>query len=241
LASASPLHYDAGHMDPAPSPVTGLLVVEDVPCPKCGYNLRGLTVPRCPECGFQFEWTDLPILRHGETPSGTGMIVASLVLFVVAAILVPVAASPASHGDTLIILAFIAVPLGLFFGTPTLQALIEHAVASWAIGRPTKRRLLAWWRGVFICDAASNITLLIGGFAFIPFERYGFWSDNMRAWPWLCLAFVESVLIQWWVVGRRLRQWDEPVDARRLLLGCCAAKLAVAVPALYLVQYIQPL
>ena len=23
----------------------------DVPCPLCGYDLRGLTIPRCPECG----------------------------------------------------------------------------------------------------------------------------------------------------------------------------------------------
>ena len=26
----------------------------DVSCPLCGYNLRGLTVPRCPECGNAF-------------------------------------------------------------------------------------------------------------------------------------------------------------------------------------------
>ena len=27
------------------------LADRDVPCPLCGYNLRGLTMPRCPECG----------------------------------------------------------------------------------------------------------------------------------------------------------------------------------------------
>ena len=50
---------------PARSPRAGL--DEDLPCPKCGYNLRGLTVPRCPECGFRFEWSDVPRLR---TPPG---------------------------------------------------------------------------------------------------------------------------------------------------------------------------
>src|SRR5436305_13805040 len=27
------------------------LAGQDVACPLCGYNLRGLTTPRCPECG----------------------------------------------------------------------------------------------------------------------------------------------------------------------------------------------
>jgi hypothetical protein len=27
------------------------LAARDVACPLCGYNLRGLTTPRCPECG----------------------------------------------------------------------------------------------------------------------------------------------------------------------------------------------
>ena len=31
-------------------------VTHDVKCPLCGYNLRGLTEPRCPECGYPFEW-----------------------------------------------------------------------------------------------------------------------------------------------------------------------------------------
>lgn len=31
-----------------------VLVTEDLLCPHCGYNLRGLTAPRCPECGLRF-------------------------------------------------------------------------------------------------------------------------------------------------------------------------------------------
>lgn len=27
----------------------------DVPCPKCGYNLRGSTIEQCPECGCAFD------------------------------------------------------------------------------------------------------------------------------------------------------------------------------------------
>src|SRR4029077_3897798 len=32
---------------------------EDLTCPLCGYNLRGLSEPLCPECGHQFEWRQL--------------------------------------------------------------------------------------------------------------------------------------------------------------------------------------
>jgi hypothetical protein len=32
---------------------------QDLLCPLCGYNLRGLTVARCPECGFAFTWQEL--------------------------------------------------------------------------------------------------------------------------------------------------------------------------------------
>ncbi len=28
-------------------------------CPKCGYNLTGLSRPRCPECGQVFDWTEV--------------------------------------------------------------------------------------------------------------------------------------------------------------------------------------
>src|SRR5580658_2246119 len=31
----------------------------DLLSPLCGYNLRGLTTPRCPECGFSFTWSEL--------------------------------------------------------------------------------------------------------------------------------------------------------------------------------------
>ena len=40
----------------APAEDAGAMLLEylranDVPCPLCGYNLRGLASPRCPECG----------------------------------------------------------------------------------------------------------------------------------------------------------------------------------------------
>ncbi len=34
-------------------------IKEDLKCPLCDYNLRGLAEPRCPECGFKFTWQEL--------------------------------------------------------------------------------------------------------------------------------------------------------------------------------------
>lgn len=34
-------------------------VTEEILCPLCDYNLRGLRDERCPECGYRFEWTEL--------------------------------------------------------------------------------------------------------------------------------------------------------------------------------------
>jgi len=31
----------------------------ELDCPRCGYNLKMLTRPRCPECGLQFRWDEL--------------------------------------------------------------------------------------------------------------------------------------------------------------------------------------
>jgi hypothetical protein len=34
-------------------------MAEDIRCPLCEYNLRGLTQPRCPECGYSFKWEEI--------------------------------------------------------------------------------------------------------------------------------------------------------------------------------------
>jgi hypothetical protein len=44
---------------PLTPPTDQAVQAEDVRCPLCDYDLRGLTEPRCPECGYQFVWADL--------------------------------------------------------------------------------------------------------------------------------------------------------------------------------------
>ena len=42
-----------------PSTLTAFLADRDVPCPGCGYNLRGLVGARCTECGIPLDSTAL--------------------------------------------------------------------------------------------------------------------------------------------------------------------------------------
>ncbi|RJP37048.1 MAG: hypothetical protein C4547_06315 [Phycisphaerales bacterium] len=41
-------------------------------CRKCGYSLRGLTVPRCPECGTPFDWPPLDSLNRKPMDADNG-------------------------------------------------------------------------------------------------------------------------------------------------------------------------
>src|SRR5437867_9803555 len=53
-----PDHVNADIDQPAPS-AQNASDREDVRCPLCDYNLRGLSEPRCPECGYQFVWDEV--------------------------------------------------------------------------------------------------------------------------------------------------------------------------------------
>jgi hypothetical protein len=48
--------------EPIDSPAASIdwsTITEQIECPLCLYNLRGLSQPRCPECGYQFDWAEL--------------------------------------------------------------------------------------------------------------------------------------------------------------------------------------
>ncbi|MCH9034146.1 MAG: hypothetical protein IID42_06530 [Planctomycetes bacterium] len=42
----------------------------DLGCPRCGYNLRMLTVARCPECGLRFSWPEVLQAAEDERTGG---------------------------------------------------------------------------------------------------------------------------------------------------------------------------
>lgn len=62
----------------------------EVPCPRCGYNLRGLTQPACPECGDKLKLTVgslspmnrawLTMLSALLMPAGIGAIICVVVI-----------------------------------------------------------------------------------------------------------------------------------------------------------------
>ena len=43
-------------------------ISEEILCPLCDYNLRGLIEPRCPECGSRYEWDDLVDPKRRKHP-----------------------------------------------------------------------------------------------------------------------------------------------------------------------------
>jgi len=44
---------------PSRTPPNWAAIQEEIHCPLCEYNLRGLSAPRCPECGYTFVWSEL--------------------------------------------------------------------------------------------------------------------------------------------------------------------------------------
>lgn len=58
LNPASPVN-SALRSDSANPPPDWTTHNDEISCPLCGYNLRGLTDARCPECGYTFIWSQL--------------------------------------------------------------------------------------------------------------------------------------------------------------------------------------
>jgi hypothetical protein len=48
-----------GEDAPTVAPPDWESINEEIACPLCEYNLRGLTEPRCPECGYRFTWREM--------------------------------------------------------------------------------------------------------------------------------------------------------------------------------------
>jgi hypothetical protein len=89
------------------------LADQDVPCPGCGYNLRGLTTPTCPECAQALT------LRVGLTEPRLGMFSG----------LLGAAAGLGFHGLLLLYMVVMIVRVG-FRGAPPLGLFLVHNVAS---------------------------------------------------------------------------------------------------------------
>jgi len=71
----SKAQHDRSDMETIEDPafLRSVLDTTDVPCPACGYNLRGLTTPVCPECNLRL------VLRIGLAEPRIGAFVTGLV------------------------------------------------------------------------------------------------------------------------------------------------------------------
>ncbi len=189
----------------------------DVLCPECGYNLRGLTVPRCPECGGYFD-----PLRVGLPPPQTGFTAVSVAAW---AILLG-----GMLAFTMWPLLLILLPIVAFFAVAGVQALCEIILAGWVLRDVTWRLFRAWWEGVLIGYGLCSVTLNLSGWAL----AFPVLAAANTPWPAgftavFALTSVEALVVQWWVVRRRLRQWKQPPQPARLILACLAAKAAAQI------------
>jgi hypothetical protein len=190
---------------------------ENVPCERCGYNLRGLTVPgRCPECGtdlepsvqtYQLRWREL----LPPDPVWAGKIRAGVMLAIVALVLM------------LLPFAFPYQWLGMpyrnapFSRTPGRIAALSIECVAW-----TLTWAAAWRLGsrepvpngpVRAGKLAAGLRWLSTAYLLLPFAwAWGTWETQYpefpRMVPFLVLLFCGLAvgIAAFWRVGQLLRR-----------------------------------
>jgi len=219
-----PLQADTSMKEPtqqsaiAPGPEG---VSQDVPCPQCEYNLRGLTIPRCPECGFRFDWTTLPQLIDLDRLKRCRS-VAWIDKLIVLVFVLGLGSLLFTEIGGLVVGFIFALVLG------AAQAFVELGPASLFLGAPTGRQFIAWWEGVLIGFGVCAATILMSGYGTCLFDRRWSPGEKMRFLPLLLLLAAESYVVQCIIVRWRMALFGERVPVRRLLLGCLLAKCITA-------------
>lgn len=205
---------------------------EDLPCPQCKYNLRGLTVPRCPECRFAFNWSDLPRFRVQSGPGQGIPRWLTTILILAAGMGLTFTMLSGDPGVGIWVTIFLSVIIVMFFAVSGAQAAIEMAIAWPIIGKVSWKRFRAWWEGVLIGYGLCATTCLLAGYSFpelFDTDLAKHRASDRALWCLIALTALESLLVQLWVVHRRARQWHDPISKRRLLLACLLAKAFIAV------------
>lgn len=196
-------------------------VSQDVPCPECGYNLRGLTVPRCPECGYEFDWATLSELieQAGQRRSGRATWTDALSALVIVFGFVVLMVSDVG----LLVFGFMLV-----FVVGVAQTAVELGPASLVLGGPTWKRCFAWWEGALIGLGVCAVTILAAGYGTYLFDRRWVPGEKMRFLPLLLLLMAESYVVQCFIFRWRMALFGERISVLRLLLGCLLARTITA-------------
>ncbi|MBN1346756.1 MAG: hypothetical protein JXQ73_28960 [Phycisphaerae bacterium] len=198
---------------------------EDIPCPRCGYDLRGLLNPRCPECAFTFDWSDIPSMRPKPKESYVDTIVALSVGFLILLLVLS-----ALGRDAFLVVPYLVFVVVVMAITAALPGTVECMIGSLFVGPVTGRRIRAWSEGVFIWHGALAVSLLC-------FGSVGSGRDVLfglplaTANPWTALFFFlgGASIIQVWVIRRRGNQWGDVVPMRRLIPAVLTAKAVTTV------------
>lgn len=202
---------------------------EDAYCPGCGYNLRGLTVPRCPECGRPF--TSAEIDEYKEPPPSSLQ-----KWLVVTAFAIPAVVILVTSGAWVLILG---AGLILLVGVP--QAGFEYAATLVLIGPSSWRKFRAWWEGVVISYPLCHCTLILGGWHLSLLHDPQPWRVLFQVWPFLVLNTAIAFLVQYTVMSVRQRQWALAIPTKRLAIACLLAKLISTFLWLWFVRMLNPL
>jgi hypothetical protein len=159
-------------------------IAADRPCPRCGYNLRGLKAGgRCPECGqpirsaaksrFLDTLTDAPIaylrvLALGAWLMALGSLGSALAMFAAAAAGV-LSANAAIYAGTVAVWVLCAVAwwVGVYIVTAPRRGGIANtdAAAEWRILRRVNRGLQGFWvAGAILAGASAAVPSPLDGF-----------------------------------------------------------------------------
>jgi hypothetical protein len=108
-------------------------------CPKCGYNLTGLTEDRCPECGEKFSRAELAAIGGIKHPSIVWFLVVLTLLPIVFAVLVFKVFEPGAIQDMFgqFALVFVGIYVLLSLGSSIFTA---RNIARRLVMRPPKSR-----------------------------------------------------------------------------------------------------
>lgn len=129
----------------APSKVVSFLARRDVPCPACGYNLRGVTKEACPECAMPLTMEDLrgkgPVMKHWMVPTLLSVVVINLLLVLLPRALVAIGVVRGTPPDIRYdyVVAYIIV-----VGVPTLNWFSNRRTA-WTRWRVRPNQPLDRW------------------------------------------------------------------------------------------------
>ena len=227
---------------------------DDLRCPLCDYDLRGLIEPCCPECGFRFDWADItdpakrlhPYLFEHHPRHNAWSFVRTMAGGLRPnrfwSLLKP--SQPSRPGRLVLywLIASLLLPLGYAgtFAWTALKDVDDMRRVRASLRLPEPANFGEWWDREFGRDDANRgwgreypppTSFRYIGFIYREHYRYQGFNEHIQgallylAWPWLTLA----ALLIFQASMRRVKV--RTVHVLRCALYCCDAGLWLGVAA----------